>query len=342
MIPIVRALERRRPGTVLLFDTQQQRELTPALLSDYDLCAVPIVRIDCQRYSLASQLASQLMQLDDRIAGCVGVVVQGDTTSTVAGALAGFYRGLPVVHVEAGLRSHDVSQPFPEEMNRRLVSEIASLHLAPTKKARTHLLDCGINADSVAVVGNPLVDLCREVDGREPAPWDVLITMHRRENRASGIKALCRALDILAKQNPLCRFAVIQHSHPDVHGRFIHHLPRHANLVYIAPMTHRVFLKALSTSKLVMTDSGGVQEEAAMLGVATLILRNVLDREDGIAAGSARLVGTQCDEIVIAANQVLHDNAHFKPAGSIGQTCPGELIASRILAYYALDQESAA
>ncbi len=342
LIPIVKALEERRPGTVMLFDTQQQREMTSTLLGDYGLGQIPIIRFDCQRSSLACQLASQLSHLDDLIADCVGVVVQGDTTSSVSGALAGFYHGLPVVHVEAGLRSHDILQPFPEEMNRRLVSNIASLHFAPTQKAKQHLLDCGIREDAISVVGNPLLDLCRQVDSSETAPWDVLVTMHRRENRASGIKELCNALDKLANQHPLCRFSVVQHSHPEVHQRFLSHLPHHTNLKYVPPMAHRIFLNALFTTKLVMTDSGGIQEEAAMFGVATLILRNVLDREDGIESGTALLVGTQSDKIITAANQILHNHTQVKGICTMPEEHSGELIAGKILAYYSLKQESVA
>ena len=342
LIPIIRALENHRPGTVALLDTQQQRELTSTLLNDYDLGQIPVIRFDAQRSTMSKQLGSQLLQLDDLVNGCAGIVVQGDTISSVAGALVGFYRELPVVHIEAGLRSHDKSQPYPEEMNRRLVSEIAGLHLAPTQKAKQHLLDSGIKGDTISVVGNPLADLCREVDINGGNHWDVLITLHRRENRASGIRELCMALPQLLSQYPRYRFAIVQHTHPEVHRRFMCYLPQHANLDYAPPMTHHAFLNALCASKLVITDSGGVQEEAAMFGIATLVMRGVLDREDGIAEGTARLVDANCDEIVSGANYILQNHDPLKPLRSIPYEGCSELIAAHILAYYALDQESVA
>lgn len=342
LIPIIKALENRRPGTVVLLDTQQQRELTATLLHDHHLEQVPVIRFDVQRSSMAKQLGSQLLQLDDLVSGCAGIVVQGDTLSSLAGALVGFYRQLPVVHIEAGLRSHDLSQPFPEEMNRRLVSEIAGLHLAPTRKAKQQLLDAGINTDRISVVGNPLADLCREVSIQGGNHWDILVTLHRRENRAAGIREFCLALPELLSRYPDYRFAVVQHPHPEVHRSFMSHLPQHANLDYVPPMAHQAFLSALCAAKLVITDSGGVQEEAALFGIETLIMRGVLDRDDGIAEGTARLVDAKRDEIIRAANHVLQHRQRAKSARNIPNEGCSERIAAHILAYYALEQESVA
>lgn len=342
LIPVIKALERRCPGMVILFDTQQQRELTSGLLRDYAVNHIPHVRFDSYRSSLVGQLASQLTELDQLIVDCAGLVVQGDTISALSGALVGFYQSLPVVHIEAGLRSHDVSQPFPEEMNRRLISDITSLHLAPTQKEKDHLIACGIDGNDISVVGNPLADLCRKIKNNNEAPWDVLITMHRRENRASGIKELCNALDKLADQHPVYRFAVVQHSHPQVQRKFLRYLPVHPNLDYVSPMAHKVFLQALLTSKLVMTDSGGIQEEAAMFGVPTMILRDVLDRDDGIKAGTTQMVGVRNENIVNTANQMLKACTQSRRKLVFPEEHPSELIAEKILAYFSLRQESVA
>lgn len=342
LIPVIKALERRCPGLLVIFDTQQQRELTSGLLKDYELGHIPRVQIDTRRSSLTCQLGSQLVHLDELIVNFTGVVVQGDTISSVSGALAGFYHNLPVVHIEAGLRSHDDSQPFPEEMNRRLISNIASLHLAPSPREKHHLIASGLDEASIHVVGNPLADLCREVrPGRQPS-WNVLITMHRRENRASGIRELCKALDRLASQNPACSFCVVQHSHPDVHRKFLHYLPTNINLEYIAAMPHRAFLNVLFACDLVMTDSGGVQEEAAMFGVPTMILREVLDREDGIAAGTAKVVGIHRQNIINVAHQILKGRKQFKRTLMIPNGHPSELITDKILDHFLLGQESVA
>lgn len=342
LIPIIKLLEHRCPNTIILFDTQQQQELTPALFREYDIEYIPCIRFETYRNSLAGQLASQLGHLDGLMDDCAGVVVQGDTMSAVAGALVGFYQELPVIHVEAGLRSHDISQPFPEEMNRRLISSIARLHLAPTEREKNELISCGIDENYIHVVGNPLADLCRGAKGSDRATWNVLVTMHRRENRSSGIRELCRALDNLTAQNSDCHFAVIQHSHPDVQEKFLRHLPARVNLDYVAPMNHQDFLRLMLGSKLVMTDSGGVQEEAAMFGIPTLVLRDVLDRQDGVSAGTTRKVGIHKDEIAKAAMQILSESSQFTRTTKIPAESPSELIVDQILNYFSLKQESVA
>ncbi|MDX2479511.1 MAG: UDP-N-acetylglucosamine 2-epimerase (non-hydrolyzing) [Desulfuromusa sp.] len=342
LIPIIKVLESRSPGTVVLFDTQQQRELTPDILLEYGVEHVSRIQFESDRSSLASQLASQLGKLDQLIVDCAGIVVQGDTISAVSGALVGFYHEMPVVHVEAGLRSHDDAQPFPEEMNRRLISNIASLHLAPTTKERFHLVNIGITETNIHVTGNPLADLCRRVKRKTKSQWDVLITMHRRENRSSGIKELCISLAELTKQHSADRFGIVRHSHPEVHSQFLRHLPVSSNLDYISPMSHQNFLEALLGSHLVMTDSGGVQEEAAMLGIPTMILRDVLDRQDGVAAGTARKVAVQRAEIVRMAGQVLKDRPQFHQNLALPKERPSELIADLILDHFSLQQDSAA
>jgi UDP-N-acetylglucosamine 2-epimerase (non-hydrolysing) len=342
LIPIIKLLEHRCPNTVILFDTQQQQELTPAVFREYDIEYIPNIRFESYRNSLSGQLASQLGHLDGLLDDCAGVVVQGDTMSAVAGALVGFYQELPVIHVEAGLRSHDVSQPFPEEMNRRLISNIASLHLAPTDREMGELISCGIAEEHIIVVGNPLADLCRGAKGSDKATWDVLVTMHRRENRSSGIRELCHALDELTGQNPDCRFAVIQHSHPDVQEKFQRHLPACVNLDYVSPMKHQDFLKVMLGSKLVMTDSGGVQEEAAMFGIPTMVLRDLLDRQDGVTAGTTRKAGIHKDEIVSAAGQILRDSTQVSRTPVFPAESPSELIVDQILNYFSLKRESVA
>jgi UDP-N-acetylglucosamine 2-epimerase (non-hydrolysing) len=339
---VIQLIEHRRTGTVILFDTQQQRELTPGLLREYDIEYIQHIRFESYRNSLASELASQLGHLDDLVDGCSGVVVQGDTISTVAGALLGFYHQLPVVHIEAGLRSHDISQPFPEEMNRRLVSNLASLHLVPGENEKCELLSCGIDETVISIVGNPLADLCRAAKSSNTSSWDVLVTMHRRENRSSGIKELCLALDRLAADKPSCRFAVFQHSHPDVHGKFLRYLPTHPNVDYVTAMNHQDFLRVMLGSKLVMTDSGGVQEEAAMFGLPTIVLREVFDRQDGIIAGTTQKVRVHREVIAKAAVRVLKDSNQFKRIPVFPAESPSELIVDQIFNYFSLKQESAA
>ncbi|WKX69378.1 non-hydrolyzing UDP-N-acetylglucosamine 2-epimerase [Streptomyces sp. XD-27] len=259
---------------------------------------------------LLSTLGPQL-----RRPGTHAVVVQGDTSSALAGAMAGFFSSVPVVHVEAGLRSGDLRTPFPEEAHRRMISEVCDLHLAPTHTALKNLLAEGISAERILVTGNTVVDAVvtasqRTADSRDILPGDttsplVLVTAHRRENWGKPIRRIGEAVAEISRRHPRTTFVVAAHMNPAVRAEIedsLHGLP---NMRLPGPVPYGTFARILARSALAITDSGGIQEEAIALGVPVLVTRDTTERVEGISSGLARLVGTHGPDIVAAADREL-------------------------------------
>jgi UDP-N-acetylglucosamine 2-epimerase (non-hydrolysing) len=248
------------------------------------------------------------------------VVAQGDTTTTFAAALAGFYRRVPVVHLEAGLRTGDVLSPYPEEMNRRLTSQLASLHLAPTPTARANLLAEGIDPSSVVVTGNTVIDALHWTVGRrmpyrdrelaeldaDPRPV-LLVTAHRRESWGEPMTAIGAALADLAQSQPDLLVVLPVHPNPRVREALLPAVAGLGNVVVVEPLAYGEFARLLDRATIVLTDSGGVQEEAPSLGKPVLVMRDTTERPEAVAAGTARLVGTDRDQIVANVCSLLHD-----------------------------------
>jgi UDP-N-acetylglucosamine 2-epimerase (non-hydrolysing) len=235
--------------------------------------------------------------------------------------LAGFYAGIPVAHVEAGLRSGDVAAPYPEEMNRRLVTSLAALHLAPTARARQNLLAESVAPERIVVTGNTVIDALRwavdHSDGlHDPALIDlqgsgrpvVLVTAHRRENWGTGMRSLAEALRAIAASEPESVIVFPVHPNPIVRQDVVPVLSGLANVHLIEPLPYDEFVALLAASRLVLTDSGGLQEEAPALGKPVLVMRDVTERPEAVTAGTARLVGTDRDRIVKEVRRLLNDD----------------------------------
>lgn len=257
------------------------------------------------------------------------VLVQGDTTTAMAAGLAAFYKRISVAHVEAGLRSHNIDSPFPEELNRKIVGDFARWHFAPTPQARDNLLAEGKNPDHVVVTGNTVIDtllhfstaldsdaamseaLAKRFPFLDPAKKLVLVTGHRRENFDSGIDRICTALKVLATRTDV---QIVYPVHPNPNVRNVVHaqLGGLPNIFLIDPQDYLPFLYLQKRSYLVLTDSGGVQEEAPSLGKPVLVMRENTERPEGVTAGTARLVGTDVDKIVTNANRLLDDQAAYR------------------------------
>jgi UDP-N-acetylglucosamine 2-epimerase (non-hydrolysing) len=264
-----------------------------------------------------STLSESLADLLVRIEGAArrteprGVIVQGDTTTALAGALVGFYRALPIFHVEAGLRTTDPLRPFPEEMNRRLLSRVATVHFAPTETARDHLLAEGVPASSIELTGNTIVDaLARFLP--EPATHAneaksgrsiVVVTLHRRENLAAA-DGVARAVTSLAERDDV---EVIWIRHPNPTNAAALARLDGSRVVVLEPQPYRAFLSLLARARVVMTDSGGIQEEAPALGVPVVVLRNETDRPEAVRSGNALVVGADPGAIVRACSELLDD-----------------------------------
>jgi UDP-N-acetylglucosamine 2-epimerase (non-hydrolysing) len=252
------------------------------------------------------------------------VVVQGDTTTTLAGALGAFYQRIPVAHVEAGLRTGDMSQPFPEELNRVLTTRMAALHLAPTARAAAALLAEGVPGSRIEITGNTGIDAVLYVrdaleSGVLPAtawPWLdrsrklILVTSHRRENFGDGFRSAMRALATLAERYDV-QIAYPVHRNPNVLGPAHEILGGRPNIILLDPLPYVPFVDLMRSSYLIISDSGGIQEEAPSLGKPVLVLREKTERPEAVDAGTVQLVGTSESAIVKAATALLDDTGAY-------------------------------
>jgi UDP-N-acetylglucosamine 2-epimerase (non-hydrolysing) len=249
------------------------------------------------------------------------VIVQGDTASAMVAALAAYYHKIPVAHLEAGLRTGDLYQPFPEEGNRRLISTLAEMHFAPTNWAAGQLHREGIPRKRILVTGNTVVDallfarakVSNEGGGTTTLkkPF-VLITMHRRESYGGPFEEICRAIRLLVERNPGVNVAFPVHPSPSVREPIERLLSGHDRIQLSEPMGYLNFVQLLDACHFVLTDSGGIQEEAPALGKPVLVLRNKTERPEAVEAGTSQLVGTSCKGVLTAAEKLLHDEVAFR------------------------------
>ncbi|MET3926551.1 UDP-N-acetylglucosamine 2-epimerase (non-hydrolyzing) [Devosia sp. 2618] len=250
------------------------------------------------------------------------VLVQGDTTTCFAAALAAFYHKVPVVHLEAGLRTGNPYNPFPEEVNRGMVSRIAALHLAPTDMSRQNLLAEAIAPEAIAVTGNTVIDALLEVAARMKPPTNpdvlklagrrtILITAHRRESWGEPMANAARAIARLARMFPDVQLLLPAHLNPAVREILLPHLQGLENVLITEPLGYSDFVAAMQASDIVLTDSGGVQEEAPSLGKPVLVMRETTERPEAVLAGTVKLVGTDEDRIVSEVSTLLTDKAAY-------------------------------
>jgi UDP-N-acetylglucosamine 2-epimerase (non-hydrolysing) len=323
LAPLIRELESDpRRFTTRVCVTAQHRGLLDQVLAVFEITPhtdLAVMQEDQDPLQVAARCLSRLgpvfaAERPD------WVIVQGDTTTTVAASLAAYYLGIRVGHVEAGLRTGDKHRPFPEEMNRRLTSCLADLHFAPTPEARNNLLQAGIPDSQIHVTGNTGIDALQFIreslayraaripglerrNGRRPL---LLVTGHRRESFGEGLRQICEALREIART---CDVDIVYpvHLNPSVQGPVKSLLGNLPNVHLIDPLDYGSFLALMQCSHLILTDSGGIQEEAPSLGKPVLVLREVTERREGLEAGTARLVGTNARTIVEETVRLLRD-----------------------------------
>jgi len=325
--PIIQAAKTSPQLECVVAVTGQHREMLDqvntlfGIVPDFDL---DVFAKDQSLNRLVARIIDGLDGVFDECAPDV-VLVQGDTTSAVAGAIAAFYRGIPVVHAEAGLRSYNLFSPFPEEANRKLASQLATLHLAPTMFNKRNLLNEGVSEQNIVVTGNTVIDallqtLSDDISFSDPRLLEVessgrrlvTITTHRRENHGSRMTSIARAIAEIAATVPETDFVLPLHWNPAVRDQIIPAISGLDNVVVTDPLNYAEFTKLLSLSSVVLTDSGGVQEEAPSLGKPVLVMRSNTERPEGIVAGSVKLVGTATDDIVREMLLLLGDQAAFE------------------------------
>lgn len=330
LAPVVRALESSRSLRPCVCVTGQHREMLDQMLTffgirpDHDLA---VMQPNQDLFDLTARLLPGMRTVLDAERPDA-IVVQGDTTTTFAAALAGYYRRIPTGHVEAGLRTGDPYNPFPEEVNRRLTTHIAAWHFPPTTWARDNLLREGIPTERIAVTGNTIVDAMHEILVRlqqGPSPADaiiaperlanrrlILVTVHRRESFGEGLRNIFTALRTIADRYEDVVLLYPVHLNPHVREAVSAILADHPRIVLTEPLHYLPFVDVMRRAHLILSDSGGVQEEAPSLRVPVLVMRETTERPEGIQAGVAQLVGTKTDGIVAATERLLGDTAAYK------------------------------
>ncbi|MBM3297628.1 MAG: UDP-N-acetylglucosamine 2-epimerase (non-hydrolyzing) [Candidatus Aminicenantes bacterium] len=338
LAPVIMEM-RRRPGRFrpILAATGQHGFLQKQMLQAFGLepdFELRVMRSDQSLEALTGRVLRRFSALLETTRPDL-VMVQGDTTTAMACGLSAFYRRIPVAHVEAGLRTDDVYRPFPEEVNRRIITQVASHHFAPTRGAAANLLRQGVPRGRVLVTGNTVVDAVRwaakNVSAAIPArverslarkPKLILVTVHRRESFGRPLLQICRALRAIAQNHPEALLVYPVHPNPNVRRRVQDRLDGVERIVLTRPLDYFAFLSLLKRAHLVLTDSGGVQEEAPSFRVPVLVLREVTERPEGVASGVAKVVGLDAGAIVRETGRLLQDRrAHDRmrrPANPYG------------------------
>ncbi|ETA26491.1 UDP-N-acetylglucosamine 2-epimerase [Porphyromonas gingivalis SJD2] len=343
MAPLVKEFQARaNEFDTIVCVTGQHREMLKQVLElfdikpDYDL---EIMKEGQDLYDVTTRVLLGMREVLKKTKPDV-VLVHGDTTTSTAAALAAFYQQIPLGHVEAGLRTHNIYSPWPEEMNRQLTGRMATYHFAPTELSRDNLLAEGIATDRIFITGNTVIDALQQVVTRVKGNADlrnevsrkllqfgydvnrleagrrlVLITGHRRENFGEGFLNICRAIQTLSKRFPEVDFVYPMHLNPNVRKPireiFGDNLGGLDNLFFIEPLEYLQFVTLMDRSSIVLTDSGGIQEEAPGLGKPVLVMRDTTERPEAVKAGTVKLVGTDYNQIVDNVEKLLTDNAAY-------------------------------
>ena len=344
MAPLVKALQKKsREFQTIVCVTGQHREMLDQVLQIFDIQPDYDLNIMKQGQDLYDVTARVLIGMRDVLKEVQPdvVLVHGDTTTSTASALAAFYQQIPVGHVEAGLRTHNIYSPWPEEMNRLITGRIATYHFSPTALSRQNLLAEGVKEEAVTVTGNTVIDALYMVVDKiksdktldaeleetlNQAGYDVnrlangkklvLVTGHRRENFGDGFISMCKAIKTLTEKYPDVDFVYPMQLNPNVrkpiHEVFGEDLSNLGNMFFIEPLEYLSFVYLMEKSTIVLTDSGGIQEEAPGLGKPVLVMRDTTERPEALEAGTVKLVSTDYDKIIAEVSALLDDNDYYE------------------------------
>ena len=365
MAPLVKEFEKHPDKfKTIVCVTGQHRQMLDQVLELFDIKPDYDLNIMKQGQDLYDVTARVLTGMRDVLKEAQPdvVLVHGDTTTSTAAALAAFYQQIPVGHVEAGLRTHNIYSPWPEEMNRQITGRIATYNFAPTPLSRDNLLAEGVASDKLTVTGNTVIDALymvvekikndRSLDARlavelSEAGYDVsrldngrklvLITGHRRENFGDGFISMCRAIKTLTEKYPDVDFVYPMHLNPNVrkpiHEVFGEDLTGLGNMFFIEPLEYLSFVYLMEKSNIVLTDSGGIQEEAPGLGKPVLVMRDTTERPEALSAGTVKLVGTDYDKIVNEVSALLDDSDHYDAMSKAVNPYGDGLACQRIIGF---------
>jgi UDP-N-acetylglucosamine 2-epimerase (non-hydrolysing) len=324
--PIIKALEESESFESLPVVTGQHKEMLAQVNELFGIEPVRDLQVMTANQTLNGIVSKVVQGVDSVLEEFApdAVIVQGDTSTVMGAAVAAFNREVPVIHLEAGLRSGDINSPFPEEANRKLTTQITKLHLAPTEESKGNLLRENVPAEDIVVTGNSVIDALFATVEKQVAFSDpqleefvgaeqpvVLVTTHRRENLGEKMVNISQAIRHLALAHPEYRFVFPMHKNPKVRSAVLPQLEGLENVLTIEPLDYGEFTRLIGASRFVLTDSGGVQEEAPSLGKPVLVLRENTERPEAVTAGTVRLIGTECDRIIEEATALIEDEAHF-------------------------------
>ncbi len=350
LAPIIQLLEKDSRFESIMVVTGQHREMLDQVLSLFNLHPDEDLNLMTDDQPLAQLTASIFTNLDHLLEKYHPdwVIVQGDTTTAMTAALAAYYRRIKVTHIEAGLRTGDKWQPFPEEINRRVISTIADLHFAPTDLAWRNLVNEGVSEDDIKVTGNTIIDALNQVI-QLPIPAQieeflkekdilsgkkdlVVVTAHRRENFGEPIRNICSAIRSLAEKfHNQIEIVYPVHLNPNIQKPVNELLTGISNVTLLPPLEYLPLVHLFKYARLILTDSGGIQEEATGLGKPCLVLREVTERPEGVEAGVLKLVGTDPARIIAEASTLLADNAAYERIAHIANPYGDGKAAPRIV-----------
>jgi len=328
MAPVLQALEADPRAESVVCVTGQHEELLTTVLNLFGIVPHYNLHVMSHNQQLGDLTARLLVEIGKVIAHehPDWVLVQGDTTSAMAGAMAAFYAKVPVAHIEAGIRSHNKSEPFPEEVNRKIIDVMADVHFAPTSVDKQDLIREGHRSNTIHVTGNTCIDALRYISAL-PFPSEgsvlesmplltkrlILVTVHRRENHGAPLEGICRSVAYLAERyRNTAHFILPVHPNPNVKGTVLRHLGAISNITVTPALGYRELIAVADACHFAMIDSGGLQEELPCLGKPALVLRNVTDRRGSVIAGAARLVGADPEAIVSSFIELMEDSVVYE------------------------------
>jgi UDP-N-acetylglucosamine 2-epimerase (non-hydrolysing) len=357
MAPLVKELKSRKEIDVKVCVTAQHREMLDQVLKLFEISPDYDLNIMKDKQTLTSITTRALEGLESIFEEEKPdmVLVHGDTTTTFAGALAAFYKQIPVGHVEAGLRTFDKYFPFPEEMNRKLTGAIADIHFAPTKGSKNNLLNEGVSEDNIYITGNTVIDAMEHTvekdykfQNEELNSLDysskkvIMVTAHRRENWGEGIENICKALKKIVTDNDDVELVYLVHLNPIVRDVVYKYLDGVKGVHLLPPLDTKETHNLMNKSFMVMTDSGGLQEEAPHLGKPVLVLRNVTERPEAVEAKTVKLVGTDIDKIVAEASELINNEDKYlnmsRAINPYGDGLASKRITDIILKYFNIEK----
>lgn len=346
MAPVILELRRRESGfEPIILATGQHRELLDQAFAAFKLKADINLELMEENQKLADFSSRALKVLSDKLCQLSAdfILVQGDTTTVMAAALAAFYQTIPVGHVEAGLRSFDARNPFPEEINRRMTTCLASIHFAPTERARRNLLGEGVQEGTVFLTGNTIVDALRSIrleggfENEELSRINferrraLLVTAHRRENHGAPLRSICKALKQLIRDFQDLEIVYPVHPNPNVAAVAREELKGIRGIHLLSPISYSDLLRLMQRCYFIFTDSGGVQEEAPSFHKPVLILREVTERPELVEVGGGRVVGTDAQRIVAEASRLLTDREEYRKMSEVQNPFGDGRAAERIV-----------